>query len=458
MRVKSAIANAAGPIAKRTRCAIYTRKSTDEGLQSDFNTLDAQRESALNYIRSQKDEGWEALPERFDDGGFTGGNMERPALKRLLAAIEAGEIDCVCVYKIDRLTRSLLDFSRIVEIFDRHNVSFVAVTQQFSTTSSLGRLTLHILLSFAQFERELISERTKDKMSAARRKGKWIGGQIPLGYDLAPNGGALVVNETEAKHVRAIYGLYLKHGSLIPVIQELDRKGWTMKAWTSRDGSPKGGARFTKTTLHNLLTSILYTGQVEFEGTIYPGEHARILDDEVWTQVQAQLKANRRTRGSTERTKSGALLSGIIRCGTCDCGMTHTFTQKATTRYRYYTCINAHQRGWNQCQTRSVSAPEIEQAVIAQVHQYARQPAMFQEVFKRLRQSQPTTTMVDPGHLEDALQQFDPLWCQLTNWEQDQLIRSLIAGVSYDGPTGSVSVVFRSDQIKTLCASGDAVA
>jgi site-specific DNA recombinase len=194
---------------KTVRCAIYTRKSTEEGLQQEFNSLDAQREASEAFIASQKNEGWQAIPDHYDDGGYTGGNMDRPALRRLLAAVEARSVDCIVVYKVDRLSRSLLDFARIIEIFDRNGVSFVAVTQQFNTTSSLGRLTLNILLSFAQFEREIISERTRDKMSAARRRGKWIGGHPVLGYDIDPKGGRIIVNPAEAEQVRTIFGLYV---------------------------------------------------------------------------------------------------------------------------------------------------------------------------------------------------------------------------------------------------------
>jgi site-specific DNA recombinase len=194
--------------AKTIRCAIYTRKSTEEGLQQEFNSLDAQREASEAFIVSQKHEGWQVITDHFDDGGYTGGNMDRPALKRLLAAVEARSVDCIVVYKVDRLSRSLLDFARIIEIFDRNGVSFVAVTQQFNTTSSLGRLTLNILLSFAQFEREIISERTRDKMSAARRKGKWIGGHPVLGYDIDNKGGRIIVNPAEAEQVRTIFELY----------------------------------------------------------------------------------------------------------------------------------------------------------------------------------------------------------------------------------------------------------
>jgi len=226
----------------QVRCAIYTRKSTEEGLEQEFNSLDAQREAGEAYIASQKAEGWVCLPERYDDGGFTGANIERPAVKRLLADIEAGRVDCVLVYKVDRLSRSLLDFARMMETFDRYKVSFVSVTQHFNTTQSMGRLTLNILLSFAQFEREIISERTRDKIAAARRKGKWSGGKPMLGYDLegGPGASKLVVNEAEAEQVRTIYALYLEKQSLIQLARELAKRGWTTKQWTTRRYLPAG--------------------------------------------------------------------------------------------------------------------------------------------------------------------------------------------------------------------------
>ena len=208
------------------RCAIYTRKSTDEGLQQEFNSLDAQRESSEAFIKSQANEGWECLATRYDDGGYSGGNTDRPALKRLLADIAADKIDCVIVYKVDRLSRSLLDFAKMMETFDRHKISFVSVTQQFNTTHSMGRLTLNILLSFAQFEREIISERTRDKIAATRKKGKWTGGRPLLGYDVDPRGTKLVINEIEAPQVRMIFDLYLQHRSMVAVLREIDSRGW----------------------------------------------------------------------------------------------------------------------------------------------------------------------------------------------------------------------------------------
>src|SRR3990172_2488668 len=272
-----------------------------------------------------------------------------------------------------------------MEVLDGHGATFVSVTQQFNTTTSLGRLTLNILLSFAQFEREMISERTRDKMGAARRKGKWVGGGLALGYDCGPQKGALVVNEGEAQHVQEIFKLYLELGSLIPVVQELARRGWRMKSWTTRDGRRIGGGPFNKATLHYLLTNVIYTGRGNYKGEIYPGEHPRIVDDDTWNRVQEQLNRNGHRGGRNVRNKYGALLKGLIRCGSCGVGMTHTYVrQKRGTLYRYYVCINAHQRGWNTCQTRSVSAPMIEGAVVQQLRGVARNPAMLSEVLRQV--------------------------------------------------------------------------
>jgi site-specific DNA recombinase len=366
------------------RCAIYTRKSTEEGLDQAFNTLDAQREAAESFIQSQHQEGWVALPQKYDDGGYTGANMDRPALKRLLADIQSGVANCVVVYKVDRLSRSLLDFARIMDILDKHNATFVSVTQQFNTTSSMGRLTLNVLLSFAQFEREMISERTRDKMSAARRKGKWVGGNPVLGYDVAPKGGALVVNQDEATRVRAIFAMYLELGSLIPVVEELDRRGWRMKNWTTRDGRRAGGKPIIKTTLYNLLTNMVYVGKVNYRGHVYEGEHERIVDDEAWNNVQAALSHNGRRGGRNIGNKHGALLKGLVRCATCDVSMIHTYVNKKTRLYRYYVCLKAHQRGWTLCETRCVSAPVLEAAVVDQLRGLARNPTVLREVLAQI--------------------------------------------------------------------------
>jgi site-specific DNA recombinase len=365
---------------KTIRCAIYTRKSTEEGLQQEFNSLDAQREASEAFVASQKNEGWQAITDHFDDGGYTGSNMDRPALKRLLAAVDARSVDCVVVYKVDRLSRSLLDFARIVEIFDRNSVSFVAVTQQFNTTSSLGRLTLNILLSFAQFEREIISERTRDKMSAAPRKGKWVGGHPVLGYDIDAKGGRIIINPVEAEQVRTIFGLYLKRGSLLPVLQETQRIGLASKRWTTEEGKVRGGKPFTRGSLHAILTNVSYTGMIDHKGVLYQGEHDQIIDRETWERVHQTLQRNGGDKGATVRNKLGALLRGLLFCVPCETPMMHTYTMRNSKRYRYYVCYNAQQRGWQNCETKSVSAEAIETAVLDSIRRIGTDPKLAEAV------------------------------------------------------------------------------
>jgi site-specific DNA recombinase len=248
---------------KPVRCAIYTRKSTDEGLSQDFNSLDAQREAGEAFVRSQRHEGWLLGEARYDDGGFTGADMNRPALKRLLADIDAGRIDCVVVYKVDRLSRSIRDFAKMMECFEQKNVSFVSVTQAFNTTNSLGRLTLNILLSFAQFEREIISERTRDKVTAARKKGKWTGGHLILGYDLDASAGRLVINAEEAQQVRSIFEWYLAGESISDITLKAHKGGWRNKQWTTKEGKQYGGHPLRRTHLYNLLANVLYSGRMK---------------------------------------------------------------------------------------------------------------------------------------------------------------------------------------------------
>jgi site-specific DNA recombinase len=290
---------------KDLRCAIYTRKSTEEGLEQQFNSLEAQREAAEAYIHSQQLAGWVALEERFDDGGCSGANLERPALKLLLQAIEAGRIDCVVVYKVDRLSRSLLDFARLMSLFERHQVSFVSVTQEFNTTTSLGRLTLNILLSFAQFEREIISERTRDKLSAARRKGKWIGGIPVLGYDVDSQGRGLVVNREEAQKVKEIFAVCERAGTLAAGLQQIQERGIQTKHWASRGGRQHASKPFTRSSLAALLGNVIYKGCISHKGVIYPGEHEAIVETERWEQVNRKLQLNRGPRPS--RTAKSAI-------------------------------------------------------------------------------------------------------------------------------------------------------
>lgn len=297
------------------RCAIYTRKSTEEGLEQEYNSLDAQRDAGEAYIKSQLHEGWDCLSTRYDDGGFTGANMDRPALRRLLADIEAGKVDCVVVYKVDRLSRSLLDFGKIIEAFERHKTSFVSVTQAFNTATSMGRLVLNVLLSFAQFEREMISERTRDKIAATRRKGKWSGGMPVLGYNVAET--KLIVNEGEANLVRQIFELYLEHQSLLAVVRELKARGCRTKRWTTKKDLVRGGRPFDKGSLYQLLTNPAYIGKVRYKDEVHTGEHKAVVAAEVFDRAQSLLRTNGRSGGRAVRNKHGALLGRLLRCPEC---------------------------------------------------------------------------------------------------------------------------------------------
>src|SRR5262249_63760 len=373
------------------RCAIYTRKSTEEGLEQEFNSLDAQRESAQAFITSQQHEGWVCLPDRYDDGGFTGGNMERPALRRLLADIAEGKVDCVVVYKVDRLSRSLLDFAKMMESFERHRVSFVSITQQFNSATSMGRLVLNVLLSFAHFEREIISERTRDKIAATRRKGKWAGGMPILGYDVDPRGGRLLLNDEEAARVRAIFALYLEHQALLPVVQELARRGWVGKRWQTRQGRQRGGRPFTKTSLYRLLTNVIYAGKVRYIDEIHEGEQPALLDADTFGRVQALLKSHPPEVGPPGLHRFSALLKGLLRCVACNCAMTpaHT-TRKGGLRYRYYTCVHAQKSGWQSCPSKSIPAGPIEQLVIEQIQRLGHEPLVLEQMLTTVRQQDET--------------------------------------------------------------------
>lgn len=294
----------------KLRCAIYTRKSTDEGLDQDFNSLEAQRESCAAYCMSQTHEGWEALPARYDDGGFSGGSLDRPAMQTLMQDIEKGLVDIVVVYKVDRLTRSLADFAKLVEIFDKHKVSFVSVTQAFNTTTSMGRLTLNVLLSFAQFEREVTAERIRDKFRASKEKGMWMGGRPPLGYDVDHR--KLVINEAEADAVREIFKTYLEVRSVIKLRHDLKRRKLLSKSWTTQKGKTSDGGDFTRGALYTLLQNPIYIGRIKHKDLVHEGQHQAIIDPDIWKQVQNLLAANGFDHRTKKNAKSPCLLAGLL--------------------------------------------------------------------------------------------------------------------------------------------------
>jgi site-specific DNA recombinase len=356
---------------KPVRCAIYTRVSDDQGLEQDFNSLDAQYDASQSYIRSQAHAGWTLIRGKYDDGGFTGGNIDRPALQRLLDDVRSGKIDVILAYKVDRLTRSLADFAKLVELFDQHKVSFVSVTQQFNTTTSMGRLTLNILLSFAQFEREVTSERIRDKIAASKRKGLWVGGMVPLGYDAKDR--KIWVNEEEAERVRTIFRRYLELGSLAALLGELRRQGIVTKLRTLKSGNTVGGIAFTRGGLAYLLRNRFYLGEVAFKGEVLPGEQPAILDRALFDAVQAKL-SQQKTNHQTLRTSSNALLMGRLFDDRGN-GMTPSHTCKQGVRYRYYLSSallegQAERPG----SVRRVAATEIENLVIQSVRDHVKPP------------------------------------------------------------------------------------
>jgi site-specific DNA recombinase len=357
--------------ANSIRCAIYTRVSTDQGLEQDFNSLDAQYDASQAYIRSQMHAGWTMVRSKYDDGGFSGGNTDRPALQRLLEDVRAGKIDIIVVYKVDRLTRSLADFAKLVELFDQHSVSFVSVTQQFNTTTSMGRLTLNVLLSFAQFEREVTSERIRDKIAASKRKGLWVGGMAPLGYDTKNR--KITVNEPEAECVRTIFRRYLDLGSLHRLMADLRERGVVTKLRIRKCGQTVGGIPFTRGPLAYLLRNRFYVGEVSFKGETLPGEQPAIIDRTLFDAVQSRLNEQVNNH-KLSRTKSEALLLGRIfddRRQT----MTPSHARKRGIKYRYYISSALLQGRTEQAGTVSrIPATEIEALVAKSVRDHLNDP------------------------------------------------------------------------------------
>jgi len=345
---------------KNLRCVICTRKSTEEGLDQDFNSLDAQREACAAYIKSQASEGWKLIDKQFSDGGISGGTMERPALQELLEEIKQGRVDVVVVYKIDRLTRSLMDFARMVEVFDKHEVSFVSITQQFNTTTSMGRLTLNVLLSFAQFEREVTAERIRDKIAASKRKGMWMGGPVPVGYSTADK--KLVVEPNEARTVRQLFCMYLELGSVFELKERLDDLGWRTPVRISRNGNRSGDKPYSRGQLYWILRNPIYIGNVRHGDQVWPGQHEAIIDDALWQTVQEQLLRGSNAGVHTKEPARQQLLTGILFDETGD-RLTPSHAGGKTRRYRYYVSqrllhgSRKDQSGWR------LPAPQLEKTV-----------------------------------------------------------------------------------------------
>jgi site-specific DNA recombinase len=401
---------------RRLRCAIYTRKSSEEGLDMEFNSLDAQREACEAYIASQKSEGWVATRERYDDGGFSGGTLERPALKQLLIDIEDGLVDVIVVYKIDRLSRALMDFSKLVEVFDRNSATFVSVTQSFNTTTSMGRLTLNILLSFAQFEREVIGERIRDKVAASRKRGIWMGGHVPLGYDVQDR--KLIVNEAEAASVRRIFRRFIEVGSATMVARELSREGMRTKQ----------GALADKGYLYRLLNNRVYRGEALHKGTAYNGEHEAIIDADLWDRVHAIMQESPRKRANNSRAQTPALLKGLI-FSENGVALTPTSTKKGPRLYRYYASMDLIKNRNTGLETlpMRLAAGMVEEAVVGEIRRILQTADIVAQVITTLKRDESTASEADAIA---ALRDFNGLWSQLFPAEQARIIQLLVRRVT----------------------------
>ncbi|MCG8270193.1 recombinase family protein [Aquamicrobium sp. NLF2-7] len=417
---------------RKLRCAVYTRKSTEEGLEMEFNSLDAQREACEAYIASQKAEGWVLYPESYDDGGFSGGTLDRPALKRLLADIEDGRIDVVVVYKIDRLSRSLMDFAKLVEVFDRGGVTFVSVTQSFNTTTSMGRLTLNILLSFAQFEREVIGERIRDKIAASRKRGMWMGGFVPLGYEVRDR--KLVINDAEAATVRMIFERFVEVGSATALARALAAEGVRTRR----------GRLVDKGFLYKLLNNRIYIGDAVHKGTAYPGEHEAIITRALWDKVHGILRESPRVRAGRTRAATPALLKGLI-FGPTGCAMTPTHTRRGDKLYRYYVSQSVLKRGADACPVGRVPAAEIEGAVVDQLRGFLRAPEVIVGTWRSARRE---IDGLSEAEVREALEGLDPLWEELFPAEQARVVQLLVERV--DVGQGGVDIRLRVDGLARL--------
>lgn len=421
------------------RCVIYTRKSTDEGLDQEFNSIDAQFESGGAYIASQKHEGWVWTGDRFDDPDYSGGSLDRPAIKRLMREVEVGKVDIIVVYKIDRFTRSLKDFVALAEVLERHQVAFVSVTQQFNTATAMGRLILNILLAFAQFEREQGAERVRDKIAASKKKGLWMGGVPPLGYDVKDR--KLVINEREAMLVRAIFERFLQHGCGVRLVSELAIEGATTKSWITQDGKQRVGGPIDKQQLSKMLRNPVYIGQIAHKDNTYPGQHPAIVPQPVWDKVHAVLATNAKVRGNQARHAAAAAPAALLRgllYAQDGSKMYPTYTRRRGKLYRYYLAKSDRKFGHGTTDQGMLPATEIEGVVLRQVWAALAAPELAVAVLQQIRRADPS---FDEAQVVLALKRLTGVWEQLFSGEQNRLLHLLIERVQI-GDAG-VDIVWR---------------
>jgi site-specific DNA recombinase len=500
------------------RVAAYCRQSVSKHDDPDFGSIEAQREAVEAYVTVRKADGWQLLPTEYNDLGVSGKNIERPAFRRLLADVEAGHVDAVAVYKIDRLSRSLPDFTRLMATFDRSGVVFVSTTQSIDTSTSSGKLMLNVLASFAEYERDAVSERVRDKVLATRRRGQWTGGNPPLGFDVVDR--QLVVNEAEAAQVRQTYGLYLALGSLAETATQLNQRGLTTKSWTTRSGTVREGSPWTKNSVRTLLTSPIPVGRLMAGDEVCDGQHKGIVDEETWQAVQAQLAARSPTRGPTRpRAKTGALLQGLLRCGQCGAAMGPHSTKRHGRRYVSYVCATVQRQGAKVCPGSRVPAHELDGFVVSQLRALGSDPNLQRATIEaakgarkeRLAELRDQVTQakddarrleaerkalqdrhgpdvvrrvaeVDSAHqraadaiqaaqgeaqalsaatlrkddLRAALEAFIPVWEHLFPAERRRVIALLIERVVYDAAAGELTIDYRPGGIRSLAQEGSA--
>ncbi len=425
---------------RKLRCAVYTRKSSEEGLDMEFNSLDAQREACEAFIASQRAEGWVLVRDHYDDGGISGGTLERPALKRLVADIQEGLVDVVVVYKIDRLSRSLVDFTKLVEVFDANSVTFVSVTQSFNTTTSMGRLTLNILLSFAQFEREVIGERIRDMVAASRKRGMWMGGYVPLGYNVRER--KLVVNDAEAALVRRIFQGFVEMESCTKLVEVLRTEGATTKR----------GRPLTKSDVYRILSNRVYLGEAVHKGTAYPGEHDAIVDQARWDAVHAVLQVSPRVRVNRTRNTTAPLLRGLIFDSEGRAMSPSHSRGRGGQMYRYYVSQAVLKGGATERPAIArVPAGEIEAAVVAQVRALLRQPEMVVGTWRAARTTAPEVTEQE---VLLALERIEPLWDELFPAERARIVRLLVdrVDVRADGAAARLRLDGLGSLVRDLAA------
>ena len=428
---------------KIKRCAIYTRKSHEDGLEQEYNSLDAQRDAAMNYIASQRSNGWQAIAPSYDDGGWSGGNTNRPALQRLMSDIRAGLVDIVVVYKIDRLSRSLTDFAELQTEFDKHGVAFCAITQEINTSTSSGRMMLNILMTFAQFEREVIAERIRDKLSASKMKGKYVGGLLPLGYDGDSETMRIVVNPAEAETVKLIYHEYLRSGSPKAVQRMLAEKGLKTKQWTSKKGIRHGGKPITLAMIHEILRNPIYIGKLRYRDKVYEGEHDGFIDPDLWRKVQESLDGNR--RGSPQRaSREVKPFAGLIYCGHCNAPMfTGVAVKPNGRRYAYYICLRDDKKPNVECPVHRVPAEPLEKLLLGQIGKMFHTPTMLAKICdERLSQ------VLTAPQVGQALEGIATVWAQMFPVERYKLLHAIIKRVLVF--ENEVRIIFAAEGLSSL--------